>query len=76
MRIVRFIVLLLILAGAINWGLWGAFQYDFIQDIFGSERAAWSRFLYIIIGLCGIYGISFFFSIGTCGFSHKCEKDN
>jgi len=75
MRIIRFIVLLLVLIGAINWGLWGAFQYDIIQDIFGSDQSGWARFIYIIIGLAGIYGISFFFSKGTCGF-HKHEKEN
>lgn len=75
MRMVRFIVLLLILLGAVNWGLWGAFEYDVIQDILGAEHARWSRFFYIIIGLAGIYGISFFFSIGTCGYRHKCEKE-
>jgi uncharacterized membrane protein YuzA (DUF378 family) len=73
MRIIRFIILLLIIIGAINWGLWGAFQYDIIQDIFGSEMSGWARFFYIIIGLAGIYGISFFFSRGTCGF-HKEEE--
>ena len=76
MRIIRFIVLLLILCGAINWGLWGAFQYDIIQDVFGSDQSVWARFVYIIIGLAGIYGISFFFSGGTCGFHHKIEKEN
>lgn len=75
MRIVRFIVLILVLIGAINWGLWGAFQYDLIQDIFGIEHASIARFFYIIIGLAGIYGVSFLFSIGTCGFHHNCEKD-
>lgn len=76
MRIVRLIVLLLVLIGAINWGLWGAFQYDLIQDIFGSEHSLWSKFIYILIGLAGIYGISFLFSIGTCGFHHCCEKES
>lgn len=75
MRIIRFIVLFLVLIGAINWGLWGAFQYDIIKDIFGAQQPAWTKFAYIIIGLAGIYGISFFFSIGTCGYHHKCEKE-
>lgn len=75
MRIVRIIVLLLIVVGAINWGLWGAFQYDLIQDILGPQRAGFARFIYILVGLAGIYGITFFFSIGTCGCHHKCEKD-
>ncbi|NGX63372.1 MAG: hypothetical protein KR126chlam6_00780 [Candidatus Anoxychlamydiales bacterium] len=77
MRIIRFIVLLLILVGAINWGLWGAFQYDVIQDVFGSDQSTWARIAYIIIGLAGIWGISFLFSKGTCGFGsdHKSEKE-
>ena len=76
MRLVRFIVLLLIVIGAINWGLWGAFQYDIIRDIFGSDVAAMPRFFYILIGLCGIYAVSFFFSKGTCGIgcSHSSES--
>lgn len=75
MRGIRFIVLLLILVGAINWGLWGAFQYDVIQDIFGSDQSTWAKIAYIIIGLAGIWGISFLFSKGTCGFGseHKSE---
>jgi uncharacterized protein len=75
MRIFRFIILLLILTGAINWGLWGAFQYDIIQDVFGSEQTGWARLIYIIVGLAGIYGISFIFSVGTCGYRCKCQKE-
>ncbi len=76
MRVIRFIVLLLIVIGAINWGLWGAFQYDVIQDIFGSDLSPWARFVYIVVGLAGIYAISFFFSKGTCGCAceHKEEE--
>jgi uncharacterized protein len=77
MRAIRFIVLLLILLGAINWGLWGIFQYDIIQDIFGADQSAWARVAYIIIGLAGIFGISFLFSHGTCGFSSgPCKKED
>ncbi len=75
MRIIRFFVLLFIIAGAINWGLWGAFQYDIIQDVFGSDQSAWARFFYIVIGLCGIFGISFIFSSGTCGFKKCCQEE-
>ena len=76
MRGIRFIVLLLVLIGAINWGLWGAFQYDIIQDVFGSDQSTLARIAYVIVGLAGIYGISFLFSKGTCGYgeSHNIEK--
>ncbi|NGX56199.1 MAG: hypothetical protein K1060chlam5_00436 [Candidatus Anoxychlamydiales bacterium] len=62
MKIIKFIVLLLIILGSINWGLWGSFQYDIIQDIFGFDRSLFARLMYILIGLCGIYAISFLFS--------------
>ncbi|NGX49041.1 MAG: hypothetical protein K940chlam5_00637 [Candidatus Anoxychlamydiales bacterium] len=75
MRVIRFIVLLLILLGAINWGLWGAFQYDLIQDVFGSDQSTWARIGYIIVGLAGIYGISFLFSKGTCGHGEKHHSE-
>ena len=75
MRLIRLIVLILVIIGAINWGLWGSFQYDIIQDIFGSSSSGWARLFYILIGLAGIYGISFIFSIGTCGFHHNCNKE-
>ncbi|NGX29448.1 MAG: hypothetical protein KR126chlam4_00770 [Candidatus Anoxychlamydiales bacterium] len=75
MRVIRFIVLLLILVGAINWGLWGVFQYDVIQDVFGSDQSTWARIAYTIVGLAGIYGISFLFSKGTCGYGEKHHSE-
>jgi len=75
MRVIRFIILVLILIGAINWGLWGVFQYDIIQDIFGSDQSGWARAAYIIIGIAGILGISFIFSRGTCGFGEKHREE-
>jgi uncharacterized protein len=69
MRLVRFIALLLVIIGAINWGLWGFFQYDLIADIFGGPSTAIARLVYALIGLSGLYSISFF----CCG-SGKCSK--
>lgn len=61
MKILRFITLLLVIVGALNWGLWGIFQYDVIAHIFSGNTSGWARFVYSIIGLFGIYGITFFF---------------
>lgn len=69
MVVVRFIVYLLIVIGALNWGLWGFFQYDLVADIFGGPSSGWSRFVFAIVGLAGIYGISFFGRVCSC---HKC----
>lgn len=62
MRLFKFIVLLLIVIGALNWGLWGFFQYDVIADIFGSNKEVIARIAYAIIGLAGVWGIAFLFS--------------
>lgn len=67
MKFIRFIVLLLVIIGALNWGLWGFFQYDLVADIFGGNTTGWARFVYAIIGICGIYAI---FDICKC----RCKK--
>lgn len=75
MVIIRFIVMLLVIIGALNWGLWGFFQYDLIADIFGGPSSGWSRFIFAIVGLAGIYAISFFGRI-CCHKCHKCGSSS
>ncbi len=41
--------------GALNWLSIGAFQFDLIAGIFGSQANFISRFLYVIVGLAGLY---------------------
>ncbi len=43
----------LVLVGAINWGLIGAFDFDLVSFIFG-DMTAISRVIYSIIGLSAI----------------------
>ena len=76
MCFVRFFVLLLVIVGALNWGLWGIFQYDVVADIFGGNATGWSRFVYSIIGIAGLYGLSFFFCKGfyNCSLAKKGES--
>lgn len=61
MKIIKFISLLLIIIGSINWGLWGFFKYDLIQDVFGFNNLMFARLVYILIGLSGVYAIFFLF---------------
>ena len=77
MKIIRFFVLLLVVIGALNWGLWGFFQYDLVADIFGGNTTGWARFIYAIVGLCGIFAISFFFvpEIYRCKCACTKKKD-
>ena len=53
--------LILVIIGAINWGLIGFFQFDLVAWIFGGITAVWSRIVYALVGLAGLWCISFFF---------------
>lgn len=59
MKLLNNIVLALIILGAINWGLLGIFQFDLVANIFG-YMSVFSRIIYSIIGISGLYAISFF----------------
>ena len=51
--------LTLVIIGALNWLLVGIFRFDLVAFLFGN--LSWmSRVIYTIIGLCGLYLISFF----------------
>ncbi len=53
--------LILIIIGALNWGLVGIFQFDLVAAIFGGMSGAVSRVIYTIVGLAGIWGITMLF---------------
>ena len=54
--------LLLVIIGAINWGLIGLFQFDLVAFLFGGQAALISRVLYTVIGAAGVWSISMLFS--------------
>lgn len=55
------IALILSIIGSINWGLVGIFQFDLVAWIFGGQDALFSRIIYTIIGLAGLWCISLLF---------------
>ncbi len=58
MKAIDYIVLVLVIIGAINWGLVGFFGLDLVAFLFGSISVL-SRIIYAVIGICGLYAISF-----------------
>lgn len=46
----------LIIVGALNWGLVGFFNFNLVAWLFG-EMSTISRVIYALVGLAGIYGI-------------------
>lgn len=52
-------LLTLVIIGAINWGLIGFFRFDLVAFIFG-DMSWFSRIIYALVGLGGLYLISLF----------------
>ncbi|MEG2323059.1 MAG: DUF378 domain-containing protein [Anaerovoracaceae bacterium] len=57
----RNLTLALIIIGALNWGLVGFFKYNLVTSIFGPNLEIVSRIIFALVGLAGLYAISFFF---------------
>lgn len=55
------ICLILIIIGALNWGLVGLFEFDLVAWAFGGPTALISRIVYTVIALAGIWCISLLF---------------
>ena len=51
--------LVLVIIGAVNWGLIGLFGFDLVASLFGGQTALLSRIIYSLIGLAGLYSITF-----------------
>ena len=57
MKILTSIASILMIIGALNWGLVGLFNFDLVQKLFGSKDSIGARIVYTLIGLAGLYTI-------------------
>lgn len=53
------IALLLVIIGAINWGSIGLFGVDLVALLFGGQLSVMSRIIFTVVGLAGLWSISF-----------------
>ncbi len=60
MRIIDKTALVLIIIGAINWGLIGLFKFDLVAALFGNMTVL-SRIVYSLVGISGLWGIKLLF---------------
>ena len=63
MKGLDYTVLILVITGAVNWGLVGFFGLDLVAFLCGSMSII-SRIIYAVIGVCGLYAISYCGRIG------------
>lgn len=61
MKILDTIALVLIIIGAINWGLIGLFNFNLVDTIFGTMSII-SRVIYSLVGISGLWGIKLLFT--------------
>lgn len=58
------ISLLLVIVGAINWGLVSLFRFDLVAWLFGGQTSPVSRIIYGLVGIAGIWCITLLFKQG------------
>ncbi|MEE1014166.1 MAG: DUF378 domain-containing protein [Clostridia bacterium] len=55
------LALILVIVGAINWGSIGLFGLDLVGALFGGQLSVMARIIFTVVGLGGIWAITFFF---------------
>ena len=60
MKIIDKIALVLIIIGAINWGLIALFNLNLVEALFG-DMTVLARIIYGLVGLSGLWGIKLLF---------------
>jgi len=63
MKWIDYTALTLAIIGAIVWGLIGVFQFNLVSFFFG-ENSWFSRLIYDLVGLSGLYLLTLFGRIG------------
>lgn len=67
LKFIKIVAYILVIVGALNWGLVGAFHFDLVATLFG-EMTRLTRVVYILVGLSAIVSV---ITVGTCS-----KKDN
>ena len=52
------LALILVIIGAVNWGLVGFARFDLVAWIFGGQTASVSRVVYALVGLAGLWCVT------------------
>lgn len=77
MKVLNWIATILVIVGALNWGLVGIFEFNLVNAIFGVGSLL-SRVVYTLVGLSGLYLIALTYqcrcSISGCCCEKGCGK--
>ena len=59
MKALNYIVLTLVIIGALNWLLVGLFEFNLVDSLFG-ELSILTRIIYVLVGISGLWSIAFY----------------
>lgn len=59
MKMIKLIALILVIVGALNWGLIGLFEFNLVTALFG-EWTLFTRLVYCLVGISGVIALTFF----------------
>lgn len=63
LRGLDYTALTIAIIGAVNWGLIGFFNFNLVAFLFG-ETSMFSRIIYGLVGLCGLYLLTLYGRLG------------
>lgn len=55
MRIANIIAYILVIVGAVNWGLFGLFNFNLVSSVFAGARTAGAVITYSIIAIAALW---------------------
>lgn len=68
MKVLNWIVTVLVIVGAINWGLVGFFDFNLVGFLFHGTASWASRVVYALVGIAGLFKLKCLF--GSCKCCH------
>lgn len=62
MHVLQKIAIVIVIIGALNWGLIGLFNFNLVAFIFDNISEVISRIIYVLVGIAGVISISCLFN--------------
>ena len=76
MKFLDWVSLTLVIIGALNWGLKGFFDFDFVNAVFGNSFGFVSRIIFAIVGLAGLYCLSIYGRLDAVYSSNQIKRQH
>ncbi len=70
MKGLEWLALVLVVVGAVNWGLVGIAQFDLVAALFGGQAAPLARIVYSLVGVAGVALLAMRFRSPAMAHSH------